>query len=690
MDTLWNRLLELAESQPERRAGIFKKEQLTYQELVKRAVCMAGALRAEGIRHGDRVCFSAVSGPEMVAAYMAVRASGAVAVFLDKNGTPESMAAICTEAGASLLLTDKPVKGKVLCRILSLREMYRRAGEAVRNGSPLEPAVPVSPEEEEIAELLFTTGTTGKPKGVILTCRSVYHILTDTAQGIGIQREDCLLLPLPLHHSFALRVLRAVLYQGGTVVLQNGFTFAREAEQNVSAFGCNCMAAVPAAYEIMRSQMQDAFARVLGGMRFIEFGAGALSIRQRKEITELLSGVRIFNTWGSSESGGAVFCDVTQAVRDPARAGMLGKTLPHVQVKIVDADGKEMDSSSTNPGRMALKGDMLMAGYWKQPQLTEKTLTAGWLLTGDMAYMDEEGYLYMLGRADDIINVGGEKVSPVEVEEAAGQYAFVRECACIGVDDPDGILGQVPVLFVAVKSGYTQEGLLKFLSTRLERHKIPRQTVVVRRIPRNRIQKTDRGKLRMLWEDKESLELMNPVMQVIFSRRSVRKFTEQEIRRPVLEMIVRAGCYAPSGHNMQSWRFTVLTSQEDIRRLREKTQEAAQQNRVYFYGWENPQALVLVSNDKRNADGCQDASCAAENIMLAAASYGIGSVWLNPLKTLRDAPPVKSELDSLGIPQNDIVWAAIALGYPVAEGALLQKKEEVIHFIQSVSEKCFS
>ena len=170
----------------------------------------------------------------------------------------------------------------------------------------------------------------------------------------------------------------------------------------------------------------------------------------------------------------------------------------------------------------------------------------------------------------------------------------------------------------------------------------------------------------------------------------MRKFTEQEIRRPVLEMIVRAGCYAPSGHNMQSWRFTVLTSQEDIRRLREKTQEAAQQNRVYFYGWENPQALVLVSNDKRNADGCQDASCAAENIMLAAASYGIGSVWLNPLKTLRDAPPVKSELDSLGIPQNDIVWAAIALGYPVAEGALLQKKEEVIHFIQSVSEKCFS
>lgn len=626
----------------------------------------------------------------MVAAYMAVRASGAVAVFLDKNGTPESMAAICTEAGASLLLTDKPVKGKVLCRILSLREMYRRAGEAVRSGSPLEPAVPVSSEEEEIAELLFTTGTTGKPKGVILTCRSVYHILTDTALGIGIQREDCLLLPLPLHHSFALRVLRAVLYQGGTVVLQNGFTFAREAEQNVSAFGCNCMAAVPAAYEIMRSQMQDAFAQVLGGMRFIEFSAGSLSIRQRKEITELLPGVRIFNTWGSSESGGAVFCDVTQAVRDPARAGMLGKTLPHVQVKIVDADGKEMDSSSTNPGRMALKGDMLMAGYWNQPQLTEKTLTAGWLLTGDMAYMDEEGYLYMLGRADDIINVGGEKVSPVEVEEAAGQYDSVRECACIGVDDPDGIRGQVPVLFVAVKSGYTQEGLLKFLSTRLERHKIPRQTVVVRRIPRNRIQKTDRGKLRMLWEDKESLDLMNPVMQVIFSRRSVRKFTEQEIRRPVLEMIVQAGCYAPSGHNMQSWRFTVLTSQEDISRLREKTREAAQQNRVYFYGWENPQALVLVSNDKRNADGCQDASCAAENIILAAASYGIGSVWLNPLKTLRDAPPVKSELDSLGIPQNDIVWAAIALGYPVAEGALLQKKEEVIHFIQSVSEKCFS
>lgn len=541
----------------------------------------------------------------------------------------------------------------------------------------------ISPAEDELAELLFTTGTTGKPKGVMLTYKAVYHILTNTIEGIGIREDDILLLPLPLNHSFALRVLRAVLYRGATVVLQNGFTFAKEVENNVVNHGCNAMACVPASYEVMKSQMQDAFTRILGGMRFIEFSAGSLSIRQRQEITTLLPKVQIYNTWGSSESGGAIFCNVREAVKSEERAGTLGKPLAgKVRVMITDSEGKEMDSNESHPGRMALQGDMQMAGYWNNEEMTAQTLRDGWLLTGDMAYLDADGYVFMLGRADDIINVGGEKVSPLEVENIAGRCEGVRECACIGVEDPDGIYGQIPVLFVAADSRYTEEGLRRFMAANAERYKIPQKYVLVESIPRNRMQKVDRNRLKSLWEERDAMELINPVVQNILSRRSIRKFTDQEIKRPVLDMLLKAGYHAPSGHNMQTWRFTVLTRQADIAEMKELTRQTAEQNKVHFYGFENPQVIILISNDDRNANGCQDASCAAENIMLAAESYGIGSVWLNPLMTLRGKEPVKSLLDRYGIPAGHTVWAAVALGYPVSGGVSLQKKENVVFFVE--------
>lgn len=391
MDILLNRLINLASICPDKQAVIFKGEKLTYRELCRCACGMAELIRKEGILCGDRVCFSAVSRPEMVAAYMAIHACGAVAVFIDKNGTPENIAAIYEDAGAKLLLTDKPMKEYAAkCRILSLREVYRQAEmwncDRAESMDSLLQEMKISPAENDIAELLFTTGTTGKPKGVILTYKAVYNILINTIDGIGIKEDDILLLPLPLNHSFALRVLRAVLYTGATVVLQNGFTFAKEVENNVVNYNCNSMACVPASYEVMKSQMQGAFAKTLGGMRFIEFGAGSLSIQRRKEITALLPNVQIYNTWGSSESGGAIFCNVSDVAGDPVRAGALGRPLAgKVQIKILDSDGNTIESDEVHPGRMALKGDMQMAGYWNNQEATEETLVDGWLLTGDMA-----------------------------------------------------------------------------------------------------------------------------------------------------------------------------------------------------------------------------------------------------------------------------------------------------------------
>lgn len=674
-DTLVNRIQELASKQPDKLAVAFKKEQLTYQELAERMKLVAGRLTLQGVKRGDCVLFSAVSKTEMVSAYLGIHFCGAAAVFIDKNATPENAAFIYKDTEAAVFLTDKPLKEYAdQCRTYSLRAICAAKGEEER----LPEVIYELPKEDEVSELLFTSGTTGRPKGVILTYRAVYHIFSNTLAGIGLREDERLLLPLPLNHSFALRVLRATLYKGATLILQNGFTFAKEIENNLDLYQCTALSVVPASVETISRQMQDRFVEIMGRFRLIEAGAGSLSVEQRKYLTGALPNTQIYNTWGSSETGGALFLDVTATASDPVKVGALGKPLPNVEVRALNEAGEEIASDREHPGRMALKGDMQMAGYWNQPEETEKTLQDGWLLTGDMIYT-EDGFVYMLGRADDIINVGGEKVSPIEVENIASEYPNIVECACIGVPDPEGILGFVPALYVVVRNNqYSEEDIRRWLSTRMERYKIPVLYICVSELPRNRMLKIDRRALRAMWESNGDQSLMNPVMQAILTRRSIRKFQDKEIPDDILGMILQAAYYAPSGHNMQTWRFTVIRKKDNIRRIKEATVQTAKEHKVYCYGFENPACLVLVSNDERNANSCQDASCAAENMFIAAQSYGIGSVWLNALSTLRKEEPVKSVLDEFGIPENHRVWSMVALGYPVADGVLLAKKKEVV------------
>lgn len=681
MKTLITRIMEIVLEKPDKLAVAFKKEQLTYCELSEKIKSIGSCLANIGIQKGDRILFTTLSKPEMVATYLGIQYCGAIAVFLDKNATVGNIEFVYKDTNAVLLLTDKPLKNiNDNIKILSLKRLYHGELNECHNDEVLPYELPM---ENDIAELLFTTGTTGNPKGVILSYKTVYNILKNTIDGIGIREDERLLLPLPLNHSFALRVLRAVLYQGASVILQNGFTFAKEIENNLDAYQCTALAVVPASIETISRQMQGQFAEIIGRFRYIEASAGSLTVEQRKRLTKLLPNTTIYNTWGSSESGGALFINVTEIASDPEKICSIGKPLHGIQVRVLDEKGNEIQqSNSEHPGRMSLKGDMQMVGYWNRKELTEETLKDGWLQTSDIVYTDKDGYVYMLGRADDIINVGGEKVSPIEVENIASEYPHIRECACIGTPDPDEILGNIPILFVVPKDNfYSSEDMQTYLSEHMERYKLPKYYIQLQDLPRNRMQKIDRKALKKIWEEQGNNSLMNPVIQALLTRRSIRKFNNTPIPKDILDMILQAGYYAPSGHNMQTWRFTVIQDREKINQLKEATIKTAKEHNVYCYGFENPVCIILISNDERNQDGCQDASCAAENIFLAAHSYGIGSVWLNALMTLRNKEPVKSILDELGIPIRHIVWCMAALGYPLEEGTLLAKKKDVVVYV---------
>lgn len=674
METLVEKVLAYGDTQADKRAVCFKNVTVTYGELKKRIMGMASALHGMGIDKGHRVMLNAVSKPEYIAGLLAIQYIGAITVAIDKFAKSDSVHDIWEMTQADVFLVD----GKKLpedIKTVSLKQLYE---ESV---SEQEYIAYVKPEEAQLCELLFTTGTTGKPKGAMLSYRCVYANMLNTCNGIGMRKDDVVLNPLPLNHSFGMRVLRSTLYLGATVVLQNGFTFAKEIETNAAQHHCTAMVCVPASMEVIYRQMQERFAQIIGQFRYIEFSAGSVSVDMKKKLLGLLPDTQLFNTWGSTETGGAVFLDITN---HPNKAASIGRPLEGIEVKAVDVDANEVAAKDIDTaGRMILRGRMQMEGYWNEPELTKETIRDGWLYTNDLVYMDKDGYVYMLGRADDIINVGGEKVSPIEVENTVQEYEAVKECACIGVDDPEGIVGQIPVLYVVTESGMIDEdALLRFLSGRMEKYKLPQEFIQIDELPRNKMKKLDRKALYRMYAERGGIDLMNPVICNLLARRSVRNFTDQPIDDKILDMILKTGRYAPSGHNMQTWRFTLLRSQDKIRRLKEITRVNAEKAKVHFYGFENPQALILVSNDRRNNDGIQDASCAAENMMLAAQSYGIGSVWLNPLMTLCDEPEIRKLLDSYQIPAQHIVWAMVALGYPKAQGKLLAKKEDVVRVVE--------
>ncbi|MDO4523683.1 MAG: AMP-binding protein, partial [Eubacteriales bacterium] len=663
--------------QPDKLAVAFKEKKVTYKELYERICRIGSFLSSElGIRKNDRVMFTALSKPETVAIYLGIQYCGGVVIFADKNITPENALSLYEDSESVLYITDKPMKGyEDKIRLYSLKALYG-----------CDESVDIMdyqmPEPEDMAEMLFTSGTTGKAKGVVLSYKSVINILTNTMNGIGIREDDRELIPLPLNHSLGLRVMRAVLYRGATVILQNGFVFAKEIEENQKKYECTGLVAVPASMEILRGQMQDMFVPVMSRFRYIEVGAGSLMLEQRKRLATQLPDTTIYNTWGSSETGGALFINVSEAVREGRHMDSIGKPLPHIQVKTINENGEEIAATHDAPGRLTLKGDMEMMGYWKQDELNAQTFSDGWLLTNDLVYRDEDGYVYMLGRADDIINVGGEKVSPIEVENIASEYEYLHECACIGIEDPEKIQGQVPALFVVADDArYSEEDIRRFLAGKMERYKLPQKYILLDKIPRNRMQKIDRKELHRIYRE-DSDDLMNPVIQAILTRKSTRKFTGAPIPKKQLEMILKAGIQAPTGHNMQTWKFTVIQKEEIIREIREKVERVAKEHKVHFYGFDNPTCLILVSNDRRNANGCQDAACAAENMFLAAHSYGIGSVWLNPLRTICDEPEIRELLDRFEIPKSHIVWSMAGFGYPVANGSSPVRRMNVIKYVE--------
>ncbi len=476
---------EHAENSPNSVAVVCKEKETTYKELFELVCRYRTFLMQNGVGKGEIVVFRSSQSTDFAVQYLAIHSLSAVVASLEKGISDEGMLSVAGQLGAKLIITDQEngsENGFVFIprgNVLETAEQY--------------PVTEIDefPDLEASADILFTTGTTGVSKGVELSHKSLIATAENATFGSGFTSDTAMIVPGPLNHAAGIRKLFVTFYNAGTIIILDGMI-------NIKAFfnalnygnGKKIAASlVPAAIRTVFQLTRDKIGEYADVIDFIESASAPLPEADRARLCRLLPNTRLYTVYGSSESGTVSIYDYN---KNAGKEHCIGKAMPNVDVFIVDDDRKIIKSSPANMGLIACGGDVNMKGYVNEPELTAQAMVDGVVYTNDIGYIDDEGYIYVVGRKGDVINVGGLKVAPTEVEAAALEYDGIADCICIGIDD--AISGKAVKLLVVMEAGKKLDPmeLKRFFVTKLEAHQVPRFYEAVDEIKRTYNGKLDR------------------------------------------------------------------------------------------------------------------------------------------------------------------------------------------------------
>ncbi len=309
------------------------------------------------------------------------------------------------------------------------------------------------PASGQIAEILFSTGTTGKSKGIVLTHANDIALAENVMFGVQMKKGNVELIPMPLSHSHGLRRTYANLVMGNSAVFTDGVTLLKKVFTLMDQYHVTSMDLSPSMLSIIFKLSKDRLGNYADRIDYIQLGSAPLSEEDKIHLSRILPKTRLYNFYGSTEAGCSCLLDFNSMSGKP---GCIGKPAVNARFIVVDENRKEIKSSPDNPGFLASAGSINMKEYFKAPELTAATMENGFIYTKDLGYIDEDGYVYMLGRKDDVINYGGIKISPEEIESVVIQNPVIRDCACIPVKD--ALTGQAPKLLIVPEVGEVQNG----------------------------------------------------------------------------------------------------------------------------------------------------------------------------------------------------------------------------------------
>ena len=419
---------------PDKVALISGETKVTYSELWEHCCELAQSLQDDTTFYkGKRIILSAAGNIEFVYRYFGTHIAGGICVPIDPD--------------------TKPARREYIEHVIS-------------EGIP----------SLGMADVLFTTGTTGAPKGVVLTHQNLAAAARNINEYIGNTEDDIELLALPVSHSFGLGRLRCVLSKGGTIVLLGSFAnvkrfFIAMETNHVTGFGM-----VPASWQFLKRMSRDKICNYADQLHYIEIGSSFMPIEEKQQLNEWLPKTRICMHYGLTEASRSAFMEFHEYANN---LSSIGKPAPNTDIQIID-------------GEICVKGEHVTQSYWNEsPERIAQDFHGDYFRTGDSGWKDENGDIYIKGRIKEMINVGGEKVSPMEVEDYLNAIPQILESACCALHDE--VMGEVVEAFVVEKDPISDKEIMAIIRPQLENYKWPKKIVRVDAIP-----KTSSGKIQRL------------------------------------------------------------------------------------------------------------------------------------------------------------------------------------------------
>ncbi len=466
-------------------------ERISFSELEIRSNKIANALLSRGVKQGDRVALLLTNCFEFIEVYFALAKIGAILVPLNWRLVPDELEFILQDSGSSLLVFEDTFSEVVetlhsRASLIEMREWLQvERGEAIvpfakpyrhirEAGSDVDPNLDIG--DDDLLYIMYTSGTTGLPKGVVHSHTTMASAIQTFTATMDLREHDRFLSALPLFHVGALTPLTLMVYRGVTSILMRNFEPQRvweliEEEQITTGL------AVPAMLNFMLD-VPDKSRFDYSSLRWFLTGAAPVSPGLINAYTDLK--IELLTCYGLTEScGPGSVIAAEDAIR---KIGSIGKPFFHTDVKIVRTDGSECDADE--PGEILVRGNHVMLEYWNRPEDTAKTLVNGWLHTGDVGRLDEEGFLYIEDRIKDMIISGGENIYPAEIENILQTHPKIIESAVIG--QPSNKWGESPLAIIVRRDpSLTETEVMHYLGEKVARYKLPQGVVFQESIPRN-------------------------------------------------------------------------------------------------------------------------------------------------------------------------------------------------------------
>lgn len=492
------RLGELSQQSPEKPAIVYNEERFTYGQLWRNVLGFASGLRQLGLTAGDRVLVMLGNSPEFVISYYGIIAAGGIIVPVNPIYTAQEVGIIAKDADPFAVVTSGNLV-PVIESALQINNMPSRPVILIRseaadgqnqysfNGiaaTEINEGLDVQQGGDQVIEFLYTSGTTGLPKGAMLTHKNLYSNTKTFAEMTEMKSDDCALLCAPAYHAAAQTcVMNNTLYAGGILVIHDGWRGAEAVLKSFQEDKITFFFGPPTMYTfIVNSPAVKEYD--CSSLRVAFTGAASLPAEIFRRFRDIF-GFEIMEGYGLSETSPVV---TTNPLHGTKKTASIGPAFPGVTVKIFTPNDQEAPRGEI--GEIVVQGPNVMKGYYNRPEETAHAMRNGWFHTGDLAYMDEDGYVFIVDRIKDLIIRGGMNIYPREVEEALYTHPAILESAVIGI--PDDVMGEEVKAFIVAKEGMaaTEEEVKEFCLAKLAKYKVPKYIEFVTALP-----KTTTGKI---------------------------------------------------------------------------------------------------------------------------------------------------------------------------------------------------